>query len=362
MARVLGTFAQVTLAVTLVACLAVLGLAVFNRDALSRAALSAPARRRVDVFKGMLDLAENTDSTYGASALELPPSMNQPGGLEYAFNFWLYIPAPPTTAPDAEDRAKRSGMTKLDVPLLLRGTPEAVEFKNVCDKANGNGNTKDFLTKAPYVKLTGPNRDVLVVELNTSRSPHAGKGAPRCDGSSNDWGSMNSHRLAVSGLSAKLFENRWTMFTVTVAGANKVTAATEPLPARNHARVQLFVNGRFVAEQKIVDGLDNSPSASLRGNAGPLVVAPVKAYGGAGQHALPVSATDVKSRFHMANLSYFNYAVSEDEARALHAGGFDKTVAKSNNQVNRAKLTTLLDIANDTSVLGSNEKAVTPLV
>ena len=358
MTRVLGTFAQIVLAVTLVACLAVLGLAVYNRDALTRAASSAPAKRRVDVFRGMMDLAENQNVMYPGTTLALPPSLNQPGGLEYSYNFWLFMPKEVT--PDSKLDTTRSGITTQDAPLLLRGVPKAIQYKGVCP---GNNLVSDFLTKAPFVKLTGPNRDVLAVELNTSRTPHGGKSKPRCDGTANDWSAMNGHRLAVSGMASDVFKGRWSMITVTVAGGNNATS-TEPLPARDYARVRVYVNGRFMAEQQVEDVRDDDFAATLRGNGGPLVVAPTDAYNNftnaTPKHAIPPASTvtDVKMRMHMANLSYFNYALTEDEARAVFADGFDKKIAESNTQISRAKLTTLLDIANSRSVLSAQSKDV----
>lgn len=323
----LGGFLQVVLALVLVAALYLIAFWVYNKEALQANKVKRNPRVKTVIFRGIKDLSVSNNEMYNTSDPDhptfrsLPPSVNQVGGAEFTYNFWLYKPENNQTnsvslsplADYIEDN---------DVVLVLRGSDKKLSnIKDVCGKAMPSGK-ENYLLKCPLIKLQGPNRQYLTVEFNTTTSPNAVQEntISSCNNSSGEWISVNKYKLALDGLNDANFVQKWFMVSVVIAD-------TDPkgiLPVRNKVRVRIYVNGVLELERYADSKLggyetNTSPSVLLQ-NQGPLYV------------GKRLSTSGTFPKIYMADLTYMNYAASPDEVKKMFETGFDKAIAASVNQ------------------------------
>lgn len=330
------TSLQVVAATAIVIILFILGYSVFNREAVRSMREAQQLRNKLDVFTGVKDMAMMQGESYSTvdenspMFLNLKPSVNQAGGIEYTYNFWLYkdagIQTPPPLNTDSPAVPVDNGLQPNDIVLLLRGVDKPVTYKNVC------GNDKvDIYVKSPLIKLENYG-DSLTVEFNTKKAVDVVREGARnrCTDSSTDWNEVNSHKVSVRSLSQHAnFDKQWFMVTVVLQD----TYPADPLPFRNRVRVLIYINGVLELDQYVDNKLDQTdldPSI-LKPNEGNLYVMP--------QIVLPVvnGTTTIRKTFKpnkndiqkimMADLSYYNYAVERDDVVSIYEKGFNKFYA-----------------------------------
>lgn len=332
----LGAVVQIVLAAVVAMALFVGAFAVYNRELVATLTTRVSPKQRVDIFQGVKDLRYNRNEVYNTSNpqhstfKDLALSINQRGGAEFAYNFWLYKPTYAPATNDAVQPGVRDVLEKHDVVLLLRGAPRKHRFYGVCGEYPAAGES-NVLVKCPLVKLQRSETgvmDVLTVELNTDYRPDGVRemAKDRCTSSGGlQWSAANGHKLAVAGLSGANFVKKWFMVTVVVRDTNP----EDRLPVRNKIQVQIFINGALELERYVdtARGQVSSKTPSiLRQNFGPLYVAPLALNnfdetGGTGD-----IITD-NDPFFMADLSYFNYGPSLQEIEVLYKAGFHKKIA-----------------------------------
>jgi hypothetical protein len=344
----MNIFLQFTLAIIVVVALFAAAFAVYSSELIKEAQTKHTPKQRIDIFKGIKDLKTSNNEVYNTSDDKSPTyknlelSINRLGGAEFTYNFWLYKPNPPTTtASDLVSTPEDKFMDDTDIVLLLRGSKRKTAFYNVCnvmgkvaDAANKRPDTRNILVKCPLIKLqrnttiANGDMDVLAVELNTQMRPDGVRELSRdmCNpGELGTWAKFNQHKLAVTGLNAQNFVEKWFMVTVVIRDTNPI----DRLPIRNKIVVQIYINGVLELERYVDNGigqLTSDQASILRQNFGPLHVAPFDINGA--DKPTAVRGASGQS-IYMADLSYHNYALSPDEIALLYSAGYTKTVAPS---------------------------------
>jgi hypothetical protein len=330
---ILGTSLQILAAIAVVLILFMLAYYIFNREALNSLKQNIKLKNRIDIFSGVKDMAISNNESYsttidnGGLYMDLRPSVNQSGGIEFSYNFWLYQDADfqtdsnttyTTTTPD-------TGLNTGDVILLLRGKNKVIDYKNFC-----NQNKYDVYVKCPLIKMENKG-DSLTVEFNTQQSPDiAHEGAKnRCTTANSEWQDANSYKVSVRGFKSNPnFENRWFMVSVVVQD----TYPDDSLPMRNKTRARIYINGVLELDQYVDTGLDQvdgEPSV-LKPNNGDLYVFPQlnwKDNNNNSKNTTVASNSQVK-KLAMADLSYFNYVLNAREIVSMYQAGFNKSYAK----------------------------------
>lgn len=331
--------------------------AIYNADQLRALKGMGRARKEVVVFTGVKDLhnvgdgeSYNTMDPMHPMYKDMPPSINQASGAEYSYSMWLYINDTNCTekglkcalgsgkslgnVADAgltefgnSEGASQTAPANKPFVLLLRGNKTPYAYKRLCAKNNDNKALKyDIMTKNPMIKLENGG-DVLSVEINTIQSPDAVRARSRdvCDDVSEDWEHAQSYRIALKNLSMQpgTVVNRWFMVTVCVQD----TTPMDPLPIRNNVRVRVYINGTKELDRYLDGRLDQGPGSAtaLRTNQGNLHVAPVIKLGDK-RLTHDIEGND---RMYMADLSYFNYALADDEVTRRFNAGISRTFAPS---------------------------------
>lgn len=318
--ELLSSSLQIIAAVAAVVILFIIGYTVFNREYLKALQEWNRIQNRVDVFKGIKDMAIAGGEVYSTTNdktpmyMDLKASTNQASGIEFAYNFWLYKDSG-FVFPLADTNTTDRGLTKNDVVLLLRGLDKPSTYKNIC-----NINKTDLLVKCPLIKLENSG-DALTVEFNTETSPDVVHEGARntCTGGSADWDVNNSYKVAVKGLNNNPnFDKKWFMVSVVLQD----TFPIDPLPVRNKVRVRIYINGVLELDQYVDSklGQTTSDASILKPNNGNLYIMP-KIYLPSATTVMPTN--DQLYKIMMADLSYFNYVIDEDKIKALYKNGFN---------------------------------------
>jgi hypothetical protein len=89
---------QIFLAIVLVIVLGVIGVLMYNWENVAAIRRSMVTRKEVPIFLGVKDLKNSKDETYITASDRTNPNfrdvdvaVNQPGGAEFTYNFWLYV-------------------------------------------------------------------------------------------------------------------------------------------------------------------------------------------------------------------------------------------------------------------------------
>jgi hypothetical protein len=266
-------------------------------------------KKETSVFSGIVDFYSNTDlksNTFDIeddNYLDIAPSINQQGGAEYSYNFWLYI-----------DRSKLSG-TK-DHVLLLKGNKEFLINTNKTLNCSSIYN-QTIMIKNPLVRLS-PLGDGIAVEYNnivTIDSYQDVNKIKSCDSADkNIWKNRNGNLLGVYDLD---LDKKWFMITIVM----KEVSAPDNILFNNKASSKMYVNGILISDKNVETKYnDKIYSATFKNNNAPLYVNP--AFDSNGIYSVkPAGAETIK----MADLKYYNYAITDDEVNKIYNNGFTKS-------------------------------------
>lgn len=348
-----SSFLQVFLAIILVIGFLLIGFAIYNFEMLKSISRSKSVQITTPIVKGIIDF--NTSGTYKYNTLDssnpldttyrnLGNATNQAGGAEFTYNFWLYIDSSKNArifnkedaTPEKSDGVYKTdfGLSTDQFILFMRGIPTAYTYTNLC-----NGPKQDVKVKCPLVKLENAG-DVLTVEFNTSANPDAVVENTRdtCNDTSTDWNYMNSFKIGVKNLKAT-YPKQWFMVTIMIMD----TYPSDPLPIRNKARCQIYINGA-VQLDTYVDGKikpNNTKQSILLQNQGNLYIGPSIEFTRPGlvpesrrtiQPGTTTGLIDKAKSLCMADLTFMNFIPTSVQISTMYTKGFTKAYAPAPSQ------------------------------
>lgn len=260
-------------------------------------------------------------------------------GLTYVDNSKPYTPSKDSAAfnSNSANRKGKGGpsddLNYMPVVLFVRGENKGRVYKGLCYGSSGGANPSgtqgnqskaDVLIKCPLVKLE-KGGDVLSVEFNTTYHPDPIIKDSKYTCNTPDstvWNSMNSYKIGVQGLRSRS-DLQKSFFLVTVTLQD--TYPTDPISIRNKIRARIYINAtleldKYISYASFSHLKDSSPN-SLRLNNGNLYVNPtvVDANNTSLTYSKPVAN---KNEIVMADLNYYNYALTPDQVGAIYNGGF----------------------------------------
>lgn len=315
----LYTILQVIFAIILIFFLLFIANLIYNYENMVLIRNSYTVRRDVPIFDGIIDFSQQSNWTFNtfnkksSSYKDLTPSINQNGGAEYTYNFWLYM-----------NKAKLAAITEADdLILLLRGSKAKAPYKNE-ENCKIMQNYTDVLVKNPLIRIKSDGT-AIIVEYNTVTNPDAyrenGKNAINCSGS---WMDKNRGMLGIYNLVDYVYDKKWFMFTVVLKEINP----DDDILYKNKTSCKMYINGINVLDRIVESPYDGSyGSAAMKHNRGPLYVNPGNLYGtDASKNPFQQSSAEDSSLM-MANLTYLNYAMTDAEVMQMFNKKFSKKVA-----------------------------------
>ena len=343
---------QILVAIFLILAFLIIGFAVYNMETIKALQYTGRTRKITNIFDGIKDLKDSNNEIYNTldksntNYIEITPSVNQYGGTEYSYNFWLYIDntnnklftavdeTKEWTKPDAglldESKTKPVDSNDLPVVLFLRGNPKPYIYKNLCYTDKKPELKTDILVKSPLVKLERGG-DVLSVEINTVSSPDSVKEQSRntcIDKADVTWKYMNSYKIALQGLSSRRsLQAKWFMVSIVL----KDTYPTDPYPVRNKIRAQIYINGEMELDKYINSGKSN-PANPIKSNEGNFYIAPSIKYTKPDGSLIQLTRNNINSdkTLMMCDMKYANYALTPGEIKSFYEKGITKSYALNN--------------------------------
>jgi hypothetical protein len=312
MQGLLYTIIQIIFALLLVLMLLFLANMIYNYETVVNIRNSYVVKREVPIFSGYIDFSQTvwTYDTYDknkSSFKNLTPSINQNGGAEYTYNYWLYM-----------DKSKLSSVTKTDIVLLLRGSTTQLPYinKTNCEVTNTG---KYVLVKNPLIRLQSSG-SAMVVEYNTVTNPDSyrenGTTAIECSGS---WMDQNKGMLGIYNMDDYSYDKKWFMVTIVLKEVN----GDNDILYKNKTSCKIYINGINVQDRTVESPYNGSyGSAAMRHNRGPLYVN-AKDIFGTGDSVTSNNPDALK----MADLTYFNYALTESDVMQVFGKKFNKQPA-----------------------------------
>jgi hypothetical protein len=318
---VISNIVQVIISLILVLILAFIGYAVFNNESASALKNYNNVKKETNVFKGVFDFSTiqgiyDTQDKSLSSYVDLKPSINQAGGAEYTYNFWLYRDS---------DKLNNLPITAEDIGLILRGSKKNIHYNSDSTCLLKNINDKYILVKNPLIRMKKDGTSIIV-EYNTITFPDAfhegGKTeiGVECSGG---WFDRNKGLLGIYNIDST-YDKKWFMVTVIL----QEISPNNDILYKNKTTCKMYINGILMLDRIVESPYDAlaTSSAAMRHNKGPLYINPRGIYGKK-QDGTSTTTDDTitdPNALMMADLTYFNYAVGPEEIETLYKKGFTK--------------------------------------
>lgn len=299
-------------------------------------------RREVDIIEGVFDFNSNKEWKYNTNNkmhnnyLPIKSSINQQGGAEYSYNFWLYV---------NKEKLEKYNHERKDIALLLKG--EKIFYYNV-NNYNCSARSTDetiiptLLTKNPLIRINH-NGSKLAVDYNNILSPDSyqyNSSYEECSQTQAgaNWETKNKNLLGIWDIP---FDGKWFMITVVM----KEVADSANILAINRAMCKIYMNGMLVFDDKVETKygveLNNVHSATHKDNRSPLYINPAltdiisrDANNGVNlDQFFDTTKLSEDNVLKMGDIKYFNYAISEDMINEFYNKGLNKSKAVKKEKV-----------------------------
>lgn len=277
----LNMFLQVFVGlVTVYVCYLILGVIMRNDKIYFDKAQEAAARTKTPIISGFVDCSSrrvsyNTSVPIASNYRDLRPSNNIKGGSQFTYTFWLNV---------------SSGLTTevADKVLFIKGNDTRYNF-NVTDKAKKitTPYRNELLVYAPMVKF-GKSAQVLEVCFNTLTRHNEVVEISQVESQDN---SVRNNILT-------MVQGSWALITISFEDNIPINEFENGIIVKVYVQDQLYRVGRY--------------RSALKQNYGDLIMFP---------NADPI--TDVK----MADLTYYNYALSANDVEGIMLKGPNLTVS-----------------------------------
>jgi len=308
-------------------------------------------RKEIDIIEGIYDFRNanewkyNTNNKLHNNYADIRPSINQEGGAEYSYNFWVYI----DNNKLYDIIKKESGNSGSDIALIFKG--EKIYYYNTKDNYNcssyyGHENIlPTILTKNPLIRLnTDGSKSAIVVDYNNILSPDSYQNNSKyveCKNLENKtlFKDKNKNLLGVWDIN---IDKKWFMISIVM----KEVADSNNILSNNRALCKIYLNGMIVFDNKIETKYrgvkaynlseDNTVydvyAATHKDNKSPLYINPqlhdvIKNKDSIKMQFFDTSKINEEHILKIGDIKYFNYAINTDIIQSIYNRGLNKKKA-----------------------------------
>uniref|UniRef100_A0A6C0LIF4 Uncharacterized protein n=1 Tax=viral metagenome TaxID=1070528 RepID=A0A6C0LIF4_9ZZZZ len=279
-------------------------------------------RKEVNVLSGTYDFSNsevkyNTSDPTQINFKDIKPSINQEGGAEYSYNFWLNV---------NQDTISELPNNHKDIILFLKGEKNFYYNKRNYNCANQLfPNNPIILTKNPLVRLSGDGKRIGVEYNNIYNSESYQHGSKYKDcsyiNSPTVWNNRNRNILGIYDIE---FNNKWFMITIVM----KEVSDSDNILSLNRASCKLYMNGVKLLDKKVETKYgDNRYSATFKNNASHFYINPQIDERFISSSMNPYQRVSTETALRIADVKYYNYAINEEMITSLYNKGFNTEVA-----------------------------------
>jgi hypothetical protein len=298
-------------------------------------------RKETVISSGIFDYGSTTEKMFNTvnkaseSYIDISPSINQEGGAEYSYNFWLYIDQERIT------KFKVNNMeNKKDIVLFYKGEKNFYHNNDNNFNCSGLGNTvagtaiwPTLITKNPLIRISHDGTK-MAVDYNNILNPDSYQHASSYDncgnlGSDGDkWENKNKNMLGVYDIK---FNNKWFMVSVVM----KEIADNNNILTQNRAMCKIYINGMVVYDNKVETKYGSKGdrySATYKNNRSPFYMNPkflsthiksdLNPYFNFSDGA--IGGDGSSNILKIGDLAYYNYAINSDMINQLYNKGLTK--------------------------------------
>lgn len=365
----LNTIIQIILSIFLISIMAFISYSVYNREFINSISLSNTNKKITKIFTGIFDYSsiDNIDiETYDKndfSYLDINPSINQNGGAEYSYNFWLFFRTDPgqNTIQTIDDTIKSilsneyrdvspfsnsGGSYKVRdkyIVLFYKGenTPMITNIKNNYD-CDTTSQIYDYpiLVKNPLIKIKNDATEIIV-EFNNINHPDtynsiASKTIDCSTSEHNGFKERNHNKFGIKDIDSK-YQEKFNMITVVFQEQSK----SDDIFNNNKSNCKVYFNGELKSDKLSNtnsienDEIKNFKSRVMKSNLSKLHINPSKINGKIIQQTLGDRITKI-APLQMSDLTYYNYALNNAEIKNLYKNGFNKYDASLKKRISKS--------------------------
>jgi hypothetical protein len=328
--------------------MAFIAYSIFDREYLSSIRLYNTNKKETKIFTGIFPLSVGearieTINKNDPYYLNINPSVNQNGGAEYSYNFWLYFNIKPSIGRIVDKNNVGSNIDNdAFIVLFYKGVKQLVPYKQnrlSCDSDKGDTEQPYpyILVKNPLVKLNNNGKE-LVVEYNNLNNPdsfHSSAISLICSEVKSNMYGTNTNKLGVKNINTDMYNKTWNMITIVL----QESPSNEEKLFTNRTNCKIYFNSTLIADRSTFNNdvlnLNNETgiSTAMKNNIGNLYINPVDTIKKASLNTDLISkiadlteddGIKKDSPVKMADMSYFNYALNDNEILELYKKGFKK--------------------------------------
>lgn len=355
----INTFIQILLSVFLIAIMAFICYSIYNKELVTGIDLSTSNKKITKVFSGIIDYVNNKNieiETYNKkdfTYLDINPSINQNGGSEYSYNFWLYfdidttsqviykdydlqVNSPPTDEQNKIKRIPNYQMYKYltlfykgEKPIKKLFLKRNYEYNYDCsDKTLGM--EIPVIIKNPLVKLRNDGKKLIIDYNNINFPTTYNNSANRLVCADDDFlDETEDNKFGLQQIDVEKYKKKFNMITIVF----KEQSHTEELFYKQNANCKIYFNNKLISDRLAnVNNIDEDTisnvfkSRVMKSNFSKLYINPdnlgdnITTYNNIRQ----ADGITESSPLQMADLTYFNYALDQTEITRLYNNGFNK--------------------------------------
>ncbi len=255
-------------------------------------------RKKIKILDGIYDFKNGervftTQNPFDKLYLNLSPSVNQSGGAEYTYNFWIYV-----------DNTKKT-FTSDYKAIILKGSKQKVAYN--ADKSGNcliKNKKKYVFIKNPLIRIDR-NFSKLLVEYNTITNVDALNYDGAIVNNCNSENLRDNNMIGVYDLDKASIQKKFNMITLVI----KETSSNEDILYKNNTTCKLYLNSVLVLDREVNSPYNTdstSGSTVMRQNNGKFYINPVNVYSESTTKSDEISEPDSMK---IADLTYYNYAL-----------------------------------------------------
>jgi hypothetical protein len=367
----INSVVQIILSVFLIAIMAFISYSIYNNEMIKNITINASTKKETKIFTGIFDYTRDkninieTYDTTDKSYLDINPSINQNGGAEYSYNFWLFfnvsgshntITGDLTSELQSNYKADGNGnnfplFKYRYINLFYKGEPNYIPINTQEYECNDHSNIRDnvrenIFIKNPLVKIRNDASEIVVEYNNINFSETYNTNAIKlsCENdidAAKDINNRNKNKLGIKDINIDKYKQKFNMITIVFQEQPK----NEHVFNKNNANCKVYFNGVLVGDRLAhTSAIENNSeydkikSRVMKSNLSKLRINPTNYINTTNPFlnnelttTTTTSATDSSNRIkisplQMADLSYFNYALTVKEIKALYNKGFNTNI------------------------------------
>jgi hypothetical protein len=337
----INTIIQIILSVFLISIMAFICYSIYNNEIIKTIKLNSSTKLKTEIFTGIFDFTEQKNimvETYDRKSkhfLDINPSINQNGGAEYSYNFWLFFDLDSTNGlitnqlnPNISNEDKKNAY----IVLFYKGELNKLPLKENDYQCKYTGNRsileENINIKNPLVKIRNDGKEIIV-EYNNINHPETYNTSAKKIDCEKKLDERNLNKFGIKEIDTMKLKQKFNMITIVFQEKPK----NETIFNIEYTNCKVYFNGilienRIANSSAIENNNDytNIRSRVMKSNLSKLLLNPIsitKAISSIDNISINNNNNNlIISPLQLADLSYYNYALSQKEVNSLYNKGF----------------------------------------